>query len=112
MLAAGFPNDWLDQTMSYQLIQTTSFAMHHRLLPTIDKLTSSLLFLDFFQSAMLTSSLLFVASFSRHADVIIAVYRTGTQNGDLPADAPLDPPGLPADPAKANTDQSSPKTGK
>ncbi|KZV42496.1 F-box/LRR-repeat protein [Dorcoceras hygrometricum] len=30
-LATGFPNDWLDQTMSYQLIQTTSFAMHHRL---------------------------------------------------------------------------------
>ncbi|KZV54687.1 hypothetical protein F511_41877 [Dorcoceras hygrometricum] len=32
MLATGFPNDWLDQTMSYQLIQTTSFAMHPRLL--------------------------------------------------------------------------------
>ncbi|KZV26368.1 serine/threonine-protein kinase TOR-like [Dorcoceras hygrometricum] len=31
MLATGFPNDWLDQTMSYQLIQTTSFAMHPRL---------------------------------------------------------------------------------
>ncbi|KZV24162.1 serine/threonine-protein kinase TOR-like [Dorcoceras hygrometricum] len=34
MLATGFPNDWLDQTMSYQLIQTTSFAMHPRLLAT------------------------------------------------------------------------------
>ncbi|KZV23878.1 retinoblastoma-related protein [Dorcoceras hygrometricum] len=32
MLATGFPNDWLDQTMSYQLIQTTSFAMHPRLI--------------------------------------------------------------------------------
>ncbi|KZV50467.1 serine/threonine-protein kinase TOR-like [Dorcoceras hygrometricum] len=32
MLATGFPNDWLDQTMSHQLIQTTSFAMHPRLL--------------------------------------------------------------------------------
>ncbi|KZV52684.1 receptor-like protein 12 [Dorcoceras hygrometricum] len=31
-LATGFPNDWLDQTMSYQLIQTTSFAMHPRLI--------------------------------------------------------------------------------
>ncbi|KZV36735.1 sensory histidine protein kinase [Dorcoceras hygrometricum] len=31
MLATGFPNDWLDQTMSYQLIQTTSFVMHPRL---------------------------------------------------------------------------------
>ncbi|KZV06674.1 pentatricopeptide repeat-containing protein [Dorcoceras hygrometricum] len=31
MLATGFPNDWVDQTMSYQLIQTTSFAMHPRL---------------------------------------------------------------------------------
>ncbi|KZV55801.1 hypothetical protein F511_20530 [Dorcoceras hygrometricum] len=31
VLATGFPNDWLDQTMSYQLIQTTSFAMHPRL---------------------------------------------------------------------------------
>ncbi|KZV20637.1 hypothetical protein F511_31120 [Dorcoceras hygrometricum] len=30
-LATGFPNDWLDQTMSYQLIQTTSFAMHPRM---------------------------------------------------------------------------------
>ncbi|KZV16085.1 hypothetical protein F511_29010 [Dorcoceras hygrometricum] len=31
-LATGFPNDWLNQTMSYQLIQTTSFAMHPRLI--------------------------------------------------------------------------------
>ncbi|KZV50286.1 hypothetical protein F511_38161 [Dorcoceras hygrometricum] len=31
-LATGFPNDWLDQTMSYQLIQTTSFAIHPRLI--------------------------------------------------------------------------------
>ncbi|KZV38826.1 transporter arsB-like [Dorcoceras hygrometricum] len=31
-LATGFPNDWLDQMMSYQLIQTTSFAMHPRLI--------------------------------------------------------------------------------
>ncbi|KZV27999.1 hypothetical protein F511_30942 [Dorcoceras hygrometricum] len=31
ILATGFPNDWLDQTMSYQFIQTTSFAMHPRL---------------------------------------------------------------------------------
>ncbi|KZV26376.1 hypothetical protein F511_38038 [Dorcoceras hygrometricum] len=31
ILATEFPNDWLDQTMSYQLIQTTSFAMHPRL---------------------------------------------------------------------------------
>ncbi|KZV33552.1 hypothetical protein F511_33998 [Dorcoceras hygrometricum] len=31
MLATGFPNDWLDQTMSYQLIQMTSFAIHPRL---------------------------------------------------------------------------------
>ncbi|KZV36089.1 putative leucine-rich repeat receptor-like protein kinase [Dorcoceras hygrometricum] len=30
-LATGFPNDWLDQTMLYQLIQATSFAMHPRL---------------------------------------------------------------------------------
>ncbi|KZV22925.1 filament-like plant protein 7 [Dorcoceras hygrometricum] len=30
-LATGLPNDWFDQTMSYQLIQTTSFAMHPRL---------------------------------------------------------------------------------
>ncbi|KZV55106.1 integral membrane peroxisomal protein importer-2 family [Dorcoceras hygrometricum] len=30
-VATGFPNDWLDQTMSYQFIQTTSFAMHPRL---------------------------------------------------------------------------------
>ncbi|KZV38673.1 hypothetical protein F511_33618 [Dorcoceras hygrometricum] len=34
ILATGSPNDWLDQTMSYQLIQTTSFAMHPRLLAT------------------------------------------------------------------------------
>ncbi|KZV38142.1 serine/threonine-protein kinase TOR-like [Dorcoceras hygrometricum] len=40
MLATGFPNDWLDQTMSYQLIQTTSFAMHPRLL------TAELFFFD------------------------------------------------------------------
>ncbi|KZV41948.1 hypothetical protein F511_22431 [Dorcoceras hygrometricum] len=32
MLATGLPNDWVDQTMSYQLIQTTSFAMHPRLI--------------------------------------------------------------------------------
>ncbi|KZV46625.1 hypothetical protein F511_37857 [Dorcoceras hygrometricum] len=31
MLATGFPNDWLYQTMSYQLIQTTSFVMHPQL---------------------------------------------------------------------------------
>ncbi|KZV49289.1 hypothetical protein F511_38667 [Dorcoceras hygrometricum] len=31
-LATRFPNDWLDQTMSYQLIQTTSFAMHPRMI--------------------------------------------------------------------------------
>ncbi|KZT75778.1 hypothetical protein F511_47197 [Dorcoceras hygrometricum] len=31
-LATGFPNDWVDQTMSCQLIQTTSFAMHPRLI--------------------------------------------------------------------------------
>ncbi|KZV45388.1 hypothetical protein F511_05552 [Dorcoceras hygrometricum] len=37
---------------------------------------------------------------------------SGTQNGDLPADVPLCPAGLPEEPAKANTDQSSPKTGK
>ncbi|KZV17122.1 aldose 1-epimerase-like [Dorcoceras hygrometricum] len=36
----------------------------------------------------------------------------GTQNGDLPAVVPLKLAGLPADPAKANTDPSSPKTGK
>ncbi|KZV23761.1 hypothetical protein F511_31168 [Dorcoceras hygrometricum] len=36
----------------------------------------------------------------------------GTQNGDLPADAPLCPVGLPIEPAMANTDQGSPKTGK
>ncbi|KZV32753.1 hypothetical protein F511_31901 [Dorcoceras hygrometricum] len=30
-LATGFPNDWVDQTMSYPLIQTTLFAMHPRL---------------------------------------------------------------------------------
>ncbi|KZV29449.1 hypothetical protein F511_29293 [Dorcoceras hygrometricum] len=35
-----------------------------------------------------------------------------TQNEDQPADAPLGPIGLPEDPAKANTDQSSPKDGK
>ncbi|KZV45481.1 serine/threonine-protein kinase TOR-like [Dorcoceras hygrometricum] len=34
MLATGFLDDWLDQTMSYQLIQTTSFAKHPRLLAT------------------------------------------------------------------------------
>ncbi|KZV47009.1 hypothetical protein F511_32583 [Dorcoceras hygrometricum] len=31
MLEAGLPNGWVDQKMSYQLIQTTSFAMHPRL---------------------------------------------------------------------------------
>ncbi|KZV58320.1 transcription factor JUNGBRUNNEN 1-like [Dorcoceras hygrometricum] len=42
------------------------------LLLPIDRLTSSKLFLDFFQSAMLTSSLLLVTFSSRYADVIIA----------------------------------------
>ncbi|KZV19323.1 beta-amyrin synthase-like [Dorcoceras hygrometricum] len=32
-----------------------------------------------------------------------------TRNGDLPANAPLDPTGLPEDPAKANTDQAAQK---
>ncbi|KZV44239.1 flowering time control protein FCA [Dorcoceras hygrometricum] len=35
-------HDWVDQTMSYQLIQTTSFAMHPRLI----EYTSLLLRLD------------------------------------------------------------------
>ncbi|KZV24131.1 hypothetical protein F511_22781 [Dorcoceras hygrometricum] len=42
MLATGFPNDWLDQTMSYQLIQTTSFAMHPRL---VDYITVALVWM-------------------------------------------------------------------
>ncbi|KZV57191.1 serine/threonine-protein kinase TOR-like [Dorcoceras hygrometricum] len=43
MLATGFPNDWLDQTMSYQLIQTTSFAMHPRL---VDYITVALIWMN------------------------------------------------------------------
>ncbi|KZV31044.1 hypothetical protein F511_14984 [Dorcoceras hygrometricum] len=46
------------------------------LLPPVDKLTSSTLLLDFFQSAMLTSSLLITAFSSRYADVIIADSRS------------------------------------
>ncbi|KZV23969.1 hypothetical protein F511_44860 [Dorcoceras hygrometricum] len=42
MLATGFPNEWLDQTMSYQLIQTTSFAMHPRL---VDYITVALVWM-------------------------------------------------------------------
>ncbi|KZV55125.1 hypothetical protein F511_22637 [Dorcoceras hygrometricum] len=42
MLATGFPNDWLDQTMSYQLIQTTLFAMHPRL---VDYITVALVWM-------------------------------------------------------------------
>ncbi|KZV51455.1 hypothetical protein F511_25035 [Dorcoceras hygrometricum] len=42
MLATGFPNDWLDQAMSYQLIQTTSFAMHPRL---VDYITVALVWM-------------------------------------------------------------------
>ncbi|KZV42298.1 hypothetical protein F511_42114 [Dorcoceras hygrometricum] len=41
MLATGFPNDWLDQTMSYQLIQTTLFAMHPRLVDYTSLLLSA-----------------------------------------------------------------------
>ncbi|KZV30053.1 hypothetical protein F511_27062 [Dorcoceras hygrometricum] len=41
-LATGFPNDWLDQTMSYQLIQTTSFAMNPRL---VDYITVALVWM-------------------------------------------------------------------
>ncbi|KZV19868.1 hypothetical protein F511_29941 [Dorcoceras hygrometricum] len=40
--ATEFPNDWLDQTMSYQLIQTTSFAMHPRL---VDYITVALVWM-------------------------------------------------------------------
>ncbi|KZV17135.1 pentatricopeptide repeat-containing protein mitochondrial [Dorcoceras hygrometricum] len=43
ILAPGFPNDWLDQTMSYQLIQTTSFAMHPRL---VDYITVALVWMN------------------------------------------------------------------
>ncbi|KZV40670.1 hypothetical protein F511_32380 [Dorcoceras hygrometricum] len=43
MLETGFPNDWLDQTMSYQLIQTTSFAMHPRL---VDYFTVALVWMN------------------------------------------------------------------
>ncbi|KZV30237.1 hypothetical protein F511_31099 [Dorcoceras hygrometricum] len=52
--------------------------MTSRLLPqasSTDMMTSWLLNLDFFRSAMLTSSLLLVATSSRHADVIIAESR-------------------------------------
>ncbi|KZV35734.1 hypothetical protein F511_14089 [Dorcoceras hygrometricum] len=42
MLETGFPNDWLDQTMSYQPIQTTSFAMHPRL---VDYITVALVWM-------------------------------------------------------------------
>ncbi|KZV42635.1 hypothetical protein F511_17559 [Dorcoceras hygrometricum] len=43
MLATGFSNDWLDQTMSYQLIQTTAFAMHPRL---VDYITIALVWMN------------------------------------------------------------------
>ncbi|KZV56908.1 putative LRR receptor-like serine/threonine-protein kinase [Dorcoceras hygrometricum] len=43
MLATGFSNDWLDQTMSYQLIQTKSFAMHPRL---VDYITEALVWMN------------------------------------------------------------------
>ncbi|KZV50734.1 hypothetical protein F511_09261 [Dorcoceras hygrometricum] len=43
MLATGFPNDWLDQTMSYQLIQMTSFAMHPLL---VDYITVALVWMN------------------------------------------------------------------
>ncbi|KZV47149.1 hypothetical protein F511_16991 [Dorcoceras hygrometricum] len=86
-LATGFPNDWVDQTMSCQLIQTTSFAMHPRLIEynavsldwmyklPADMLTSSLLIpalavlliFYFFQTSMLTSSLLLPALVSAPA---------------------------------------------
>ncbi|KZV43989.1 hypothetical protein F511_27036 [Dorcoceras hygrometricum] len=45
-------------------------------------------------------------------NISIHKYISGTQGWDLPADVPLGPTGLPEESAKANTDQSSPKTGK
>ncbi|KZT76009.1 hypothetical protein F511_46966 [Dorcoceras hygrometricum] len=65
-----------DMMTSWLLPQASSTdMMTSRLLPqasSTDMMTSSKLFLDFFQSAMLTSSLLLVAFSSRYADVIIA----------------------------------------
>ncbi|KZV42773.1 hypothetical protein F511_30109 [Dorcoceras hygrometricum] len=56
------------------LIVMTSLLMSSSLIPDL-ALLCQLLILDFFQSAMLTSSLLLAASSSRHADVIIAESR-------------------------------------
>ncbi|KZV45095.1 hypothetical protein F511_22335 [Dorcoceras hygrometricum] len=52
-------------------------------LPPIDMLTPWLLFLDFFQSAMLTSSLLLAAFSSRYADVIIAAHSFSSRYADI-----------------------------
>ncbi|KZV42774.1 hypothetical protein F511_30110 [Dorcoceras hygrometricum] len=60
--------------LSQLLIVMTSLLMSSSLIPDL-ALLCQLLFLDFFQSAMLTSSLLLASSSSRHADVIIAESR-------------------------------------
>ncbi|KZV52279.1 hypothetical protein F511_39916 [Dorcoceras hygrometricum] len=56
------------------LIVMTSLPMSSSLIPDL-ALLCQMLILDFFQSAMLTSSLLLAASSSRHTDVIIAESR-------------------------------------
>ncbi|KZV43814.1 hypothetical protein F511_39712 [Dorcoceras hygrometricum] len=89
-LATGLPNDCslliVDVTADFiiadpalvllcqLLIVMTSLLMSSSLIPDL-ALLCQLLILDFFQSAMLTSSLLLAASSSRHTDVIIAESR-------------------------------------
>ncbi|KZV57341.1 hypothetical protein F511_14942 [Dorcoceras hygrometricum] len=69
MLATGFPNDWFLATGILRLVPSCTTSLY------LLRSSSQLRITDFFQSAMLTSTLLHAASSSRHADVINAESR-------------------------------------
>ncbi|KZV40414.1 hypothetical protein F511_42143 [Dorcoceras hygrometricum] len=81
ILATGSPNDWLDQTMSYQLIQTTSFAMHPRL---VDYITVALVWM--YCSCLLLATDCDVTADFINADPALALLFTTAECDDITAD--------------------------
>ncbi|KZV57155.1 hypothetical protein F511_36281 [Dorcoceras hygrometricum] len=81
ILATGSPNDWLDQTMSYQLIQTTSFAMHHRL---VDYITVALVWM--YCSCLLLATDCDVTADFINADPALALLFTTAECDDITVD--------------------------
>ncbi|KZV24585.1 hypothetical protein F511_36707 [Dorcoceras hygrometricum] len=82
MLATGFPNDWLDQTMSYQLIQTTSFAMNPRL---VDYITVALVWMNC-SFLLIVMSLLMSSSLSSPAGLLAPADLSSSADHDVITD--------------------------